>query len=241
MLIVGIATGMAVMRFPFMQPPATVPIVPVDDVLVVQQGESIGAAIERAKAGSRIIVEPGEYRERIFLRSGIHLMSRVPRGATIRLPSSTSDADAGPAVVSAGVANAELSGFKIVGDAATPLAVGIGITLSDLSISDVEVSGATRAGIDFGSVSSASLLGSEIHDNPGAALIIRSSANPRVTNTVFTRNGMSERASGSLIIEAGSTPQFRGNVFAGLTPDSFVTFDAAGRLSLRKSNWFVKP
>jgi len=118
-------------------------------------------------------VEPGEYRERLFLKDGIRLVSRVPRGATIRLPGTTADSDFVPAVVADRVSHAELTGFRIIGDAATPFGVGVGITGSDLSVIDVEILGATRAGIEFGENSSATLLGSEIHDNPGAAIFVR--------------------------------------------------------------------
>jgi Right handed beta helix region len=121
------------------------------------------------------------------------------------------------------------------------LAVGIGLTGGAISIVNVEVSGATKAGIEFGEGSSASVLGSEIHDNPGAAIFVRSGANPLIANNVFTKNGMSERASGSLVIHPGSTPQFERNVFVGLSPEVFVTLDESARLSLKKLNWFVKP
>ena len=208
------------------------------DVQVVQPTESITAAIERARPGSQIIVEPGEYRERVFLKDGIRLVSRVSRGATLRLPSTVSDTDSGPAVVAAGLSNAELAGFRIIGDAATPLGVGIGVT-GELSVIDVEIIGATTAGINFGEGSNATLLGSEIHDNPGAAIFIRAGANPRITNNVFTRNGMSDLASGSIVVEAGSTPVFERNVFIGLNPDMFVALDEVKRLALKNLNWFL--
>jgi hypothetical protein len=184
-------------------------------------------------------VEPGEYREQLVLKDGIRLMSRAPREATLRLPISVSDADSGPAVVATGVSNAELAGFRIVGDAATPLGIGIGVTNSGLEINNVEITGAAKAGIDFGEGSSATLLGSAIHDNPGVAILVRAGANPRVSNNVFTRNGMSERAPGSMVIEAGGKPVFQDNVFVGLTPDSFVTLDQSSRLQLKNSNWFI--
>lgn len=239
LLVIGIAFGIAAMKLPAGQPPGTRPDSPVADAQVVQSTESIAAAVERAEAGSQIIVEPGEYRERLFLKDGIRLVSRVPRGATIRLPSSASDADPGPAVVAVGISKAELTGFRIVGDAATPLGVGIGVGGGAVSVIDVEISGATRAGIDFGEGSTATLLGSDIHDNPGAAIIIRASANPRIANNVFSRNGMSEHASGSLVIEAGSTPLFQRNVFVGLSPDIFASLDEGARSALKKLNWFL--
>jgi serine/threonine protein phosphatase PrpC len=209
------------------------------DAQVVKPGESLAAAVARAAPGSQIIVEPGEYRERLFLKDGIRLVSRIPRGATIRLPGTTADGDFVPAVVADGVSHAELTGFRIIGDAATPLGVGVGITGSDLSVIDVEILGATRAGIEFGENSSATLLGSEIHDNPGAAIFVRPHANPRITNNVFSRNGMSERASGSFVIDAVSTPVFQRNVFVGLSPDVFLALDEAARSELNKLNWFL--
>ena len=87
--------------------------------------------------------------------------------------------------------------------------------------------------------SSATLLGSAIHDNPGAAILIRAGANPRVSNNVFSRNGMSERAPGNVVIEAGGKPVFQDNVFVGLSPDSFVSLDELARLQLKDSNWFL--
>src|SRR5262249_29387759 len=117
--------------------------------------------------------------------------------------------------------------------------VGIGVTNGGLSINNVEISGAANAGIDFGEGSSATLLGSAIHDNPGAAMLIRAGANPRVSNNVFTRNGMSEHAPGNVVIEPGGTPVFQDNVFVGLSPDSFVTLDESARLQLKDSNWFL--
>jgi PPM family protein phosphatase len=226
-LVVGLAIG-RVRRTPS----------PQSNSQIVQPTESIAAAIEKASPGAEILVEPGEYREQVVLKDGIRLVSRAPREATIRLPITVPDADSSPAVVANGLSNAELTGFRIVGDAATPLGVGIAVTKSGLVINNVEISGAAKAGIDFGEGSSATLLGSSIHDNPGAAILVRSGANPRVSNNVFNRNGMSERAPGNVMIEEGGKPIFQDNVFVGLSPDSFVTFDEAARLQLKNSNWF---
>jgi serine/threonine protein phosphatase PrpC len=238
LLIVGLAIGRSDTWLPLLQP-SSGPPAPATDIQVVHDTESINSAIERAIPGSQVIVEPGEYRERVFLKNGVRLVSRAPRGATLRLPSTASDADFQAAVVAADVSNAELTGFKIVGDAATPLGVGIGITRSELTVTDVEITGATRAGIDFGEGGSATLVGSDIRDNPGAAIIIGSGANPRITNNVFSRNGMSERSSGSIVIEKGSAPVFRGNVFLGISAEMFVALDEAARVALKELNWFL--
>ncbi len=172
------------------------------------------------------MVEPGEYRERLVLANGVRVVSRVPRGATIRLPSTASEGD--PAVVADGVRGAELVGFRIVGDAATPLGTGIFAKNADVSVVDVEITGAANAAIDLAEARGLTLLASHIHDNPGAALAIRGGASPRVNQNVFARNGLSERVGAALVVERDTQPTFFGNVFQGIADSAFRTLgDAA--------------
>jgi serine/threonine protein phosphatase PrpC len=207
---------------------------------IVQPTESISAALDRAEPGSEVVVEPGEYRERITLRDDVRLVSRVRRGATIRLPATASDAQPEPAVIALGLARSEFAGFKIVGDAKTPLGVGILVADSNLSVVDVEVSGATTAAISFAGTTTASLVGSEIHDNPGTALAVAAGAAPVITQNVFRRNGMSQRTSGTFAIEKGATPLFQRNVFVGIGPEVFTAFDELARAKLKSENWFLR-
>ena len=205
-------------------------------VVVVRPTESIADALARAQPGSQVIVEPGEYRERLVLVDGVRVISRVPRGATIRLPGAASEAD--PAVVAAGVSNAEFAGFRIVGDAATPLGTGVLVKGAHVSIVDVEITGALRVAIDLNQMAGGGVTGSDIHDNPGPALAIRSGASPRIAHNVFARNGLSERARASLIIEDGAEPSIVGNVFQGVSPKVFVSLGDGARLSVMRENWF---
>ncbi len=215
---------------------------PVDAVVVgtgnqvVGANESISAAIGRAASGSQVVVEPGEYREQLRLRDGVRVVSRVRRGATIRLPAAASEGDA--AVVADGISGAELAGFRIVGDAATPLGVGLLVANSALSIVDVEITGATKVAIDFADGGGAVLVGSDIRDNPGAALAIRARASPHVAHSWFARNGRSEHAPTSLVIEAGAAPLFERNVFQGTTFDVFAALAEPARQALKRDNWF---
>jgi serine/threonine protein phosphatase PrpC len=213
---------------------------------VVRPTESIDAAIARAQPGSQVIVEPGEYREQLHLKDRVRVVSRVPRAATIRLPATASEGQ--PAVVAVGVASAELVGFRIIGDAATPLGVGLLVQNSSVSIVDVEVVGATKIAIDFREGPGAGLLASEIHDNPGAALAIASGSSPRIAHNTFVRNGQALRAQpgrrslgegGPLIIERGATPRFQRNVFDGVRVDAFRTLNEAARRDLTRENWFL--
>lgn len=204
---------------------------------VVRPGESIRTAIERAAPGSEILVEPGEYREQVLLRYGIRIVSRVPRAATIRLPAAASEGDA--AVVAERVSGAGLVGFRIVGDAATPLGTGVRVSDAGLSIVDVEIVGATRAAIEF-SGNGGALIGSDVHDNPGAAMVIRAGASPRISHNAFERNGLSQRASTPFTIEPGGQPLFQKNILRGLGPDAFLALDQATRLTVAKDNWFLR-
>jgi len=207
---------------------------------VVRPDESIAAALMRAQPGSEVVVEPGEYREQVTLTNNVRLVSRVSRGATIRLPATVSDAQPEPAVVATGSSSGELVGFRIVGDAQTPLGVGILVSGSGISLVDVEVSGAAKAAISFVRDSAATLIGSDIHDNPGAALTIAAGAAPRITHNAFSRNGTSQHTPAAFVIEEGAVPQFLQNVFAGIRPDAFATVNEATRLRLEPDNWFVK-
>ena len=205
-------------------------------VVIVRPTESIAEALARAQPGSQVVVEPGEYRERLVLKDGVRVVSRVPRGAAIRLPGTASEAD--PAVVATGVSNAEFVGFRIIGDAATPLGTGVLVKGSNVSIVDVEITGALTVAIDLDEMAGGGVTGSHIHDNPGPALTIRSGASPRIAHNVFARNGLSERARASLIIEGDAEPLIVGNVFQGITPRVFQALGDAARLSIMRENWF---
>ena len=239
-LLLAITIALAAFRWnPSWQlpaPSAVLPVTPVSGVVTVRATESIAEALDRALPGSQIVVEPGEYRERLVLRDGVRVISRVPRGATLRLPGTASEAD--PAVVAADVSNAEFAGFRIVGDAATPLGTGVLVKGSQISIVDVEITGALTVAIDFSQMAGGGVTGSDIHDNPGSALAIRSGASPRIAHNVFARNGLSERARASLIVEDAAEPSIVGNVFQGVTAKVFQSLGDAARLSVMRKNWF---
>lgn len=221
--------------------PASLPAPPAlvlsSGTIAVAPSESIAAAISRAAAGAVVVVEPGEYRERLLLKSGVRVRSRVPRGAAIRLPGGASELDA--AIVAVDVSGAELSGFRIVGDAATPLGIGIFVRNADVVLSEIEITGAQITAIEFAAGSGATLLGSDIRDNPGSAMSIRAGAGPRIAHSGFARNGKSERAAAAIVIDPGATPRLSGNVFHGLTPDSLTGLSRGDRAAVKAANTFI--
>jgi len=205
-------------------------------VIGVSANESISAAIARALPGSTVVVEPGEYREQLRLKSGVRVRSRVPRGASIRLRGDASEAD--PAVVAVDVTGAELSGFRIVGDAATPLGTGIYVRNSEVSLWDFEVTGARLKAIEIAAGGAPSLTAGAVHDNPGAGLVVRAQASPRIVHSHFARNGGAERAV-PIVIEPGAQVSLSGNVFVGIMPDVLTGLTRAERDAIAQANWFV--
>jgi serine/threonine protein phosphatase PrpC len=227
------------MRWPFSIPSswATFSFTSPPRTIVVRANESIAEAMDRAGVGTDVIVEPGEYRERLRLKSGVRVRSRVSRGAALRLPGDASERDA--AILAADVDGAEVSGFRIVGDSATPLGVGLFTRNAGVAISDIEISGAHVAAIEIAAGRTATIVGVEVHDNPGAGLTIRAGAAPRITHSEFARNGMSERAAGAIVIDSGARPSLRGNVFYGILPDSLAGLTPAERAAIKDGNWFI--
>jgi hypothetical protein len=205
--------------------------------IVVRSNESIMGALDQATPGTDVIVEPGEYRERLVLKDNVRVVSRVPRGATLRLPGMAGEHDA--AVLAAGVTNAELAGFRIIGDAATPLGVGVVAGNSLVRLVDLEVSGATVSALDVAAGGEIALIGSQIHDNPGSAVVVRTAATPRLTQNVFERNASSERAPAAFVIERDARPVWLRNVFQDIGPEAIAGTDEALRSSLVQGNWFL--
>ena len=116
---------------PMLHRPSNAPVAPAAATIAVGPTESIAGVLQRAPAGSVVLVEPGEYRETLRLKDGVRIVSRVPRAATIRLSGTASEGDA--AVVAAGVIGAELAGFRIVGDARRRSAQVSSLGFADLS------------------------------------------------------------------------------------------------------------
>ena len=103
---------------------------------------------------------------------------------------------------------------------------------------DIEVAGAVNAAIVVDGISLATILASDVHDNPGAALTIRS-ASARLAHNVFMRNGTSERVRRSFIIDEGANPLFTGNVFQDVSRDGVDELSDGARALLGRDNWFV--
>lgn len=206
-------------------PAASTLRLPAPSRTIVKPGDSIAGAIAATADDGEILMEPGEYRERLVITKSIRLSSRNPRSTVLRLPAGSSESDAAITVSSG--ATAHITGFHIIGDAATPLGTGISVSNANLWLQDVEISGAAGAAIQFGVDSVSSVVAAALHDNPGAAIIMRAGSEARVAHSHFARNGTATGARGTVVIEPGAQPAFTANVFAGLRPDAVPGVKAA--------------
>jgi hypothetical protein len=103
----------------------------------------------------------------------------------------------------------------------------------------VEIAGAAEAAIDIAGVSAGTILGADVHDNPGAAVRVRTGATTRIAHSSFTRNGVAGGATW-LLVEAGAAPRFSRNIFHGIGPAALVTLDESARALLARDNWFIE-
>ena len=174
----------------------------------------------------------------IRLRSRVRLVSQVRHGAVLRLPGSAPEQAA--AIVAIDTQEAAVEGFRIIGDAATPLGTGVVVRNSSVSLSQIRISGAAQVAIDAGPMSRVAITANDLRDNPGAAVAMRAGSRATITHSVFVRNGASAPAAAPLIIEEGSAPEFIANVFYGITPDA-LTGSSEARTALIRDNWFVDP
>jgi serine/threonine protein phosphatase PrpC len=240
-VLIAIVIVLALVQSDTVAPPAAAPSSPQapgeTSRIVVPASGSIGEALQRAPAGATIVVDPGEYRETLALKSHVRLVSREPRAAIIRLPGTAAEGAA--AIVARGIVDASLDGFRIVGDAATPLGTAVQAVDSDLTISQLEISGAARTAVDVGTGSHVRVVAGDIHDNPGSALRVRSGAWASVTHSVFVRNATAASAPRALLVEDSAHADFTSNVFVGSTAVTLASGSPEARAQFARGNWFV--
>jgi PPM family protein phosphatase len=153
---------------------------------------TIADALAQAEPGQTIEVAPGDYLGPIELKDGVSLVSPTPRGAVVRLPEGIAE----PAVSADGVHDVRLAGFRITGNAEAPLAMGLRLADSAVDVEDVEISGASTAGLESAGADRSVLRFCYVHDNPGTGVIVRDQAAPRLHQNLILRNGTEPSAPG---------------------------------------------
>ena len=150
-------------------------------------------ALASAQPGDTIHIAPGEYLGPVQLKERVNLISDVPQAAVIRTdPGAT--ADSGAAIVARGLHDVRVEGLRITGDASHPLRTGVLMIDSSIELDDLDISGATEAGIRFEGTSGGTLLANFVHGNTGPGIVIKDQSAPRLVGNRVIENG---KASGS--------------------------------------------
>jgi len=223
-LCYGVLTGVFVnllwvhFRKSVEETPKAPEIVQLPRVIAVEPGSpeysTIAKALEAARPGDRIEVSEGEYNESVRLRDGVEILARSP-GRTILRPT-TSISDANAVITADGINRCEISGFVIRADSSSELLYGIRISSSNVNLSNMEVTGASRAGILIDGNSAGTVAASYVHANSGPGILVAGVANPLLIGNVVHANGATRRnASPGIYITGNSNPEVKRNVFSG--------------------------
>jgi parallel beta-helix repeat protein len=170
--------------------------------------DTISAVLDKAQPGDTIMVLPGRYGEQVKLREGVTVISQQPQGATL-------DSQLGDVIVVAEfIKTGRISGFRIGSDAHR-YNTGVVVRDSNVELDDLEITGATKAGVEIAGNSAATLRGNRISQNTGAGVVISGSATPRLLHNLITRNGNGEREKHAGIeIYDGALPALIANTIA---------------------------
>ncbi len=217
-LLAGLLVSYAWLR-PALNRPAKpeVPAVHLPGVLLVEPGSqqypTITSALEAARAGDRIEIGNGEYEESIRLKEDVEISARAPGKVVLRISHALPDTDA--AITAEGIRRAAVTGLTIQAEPAAGLPFGIRLSNSDVNVSNMEVSGAMRAGMLIDGNSEGAIIASYVHANAGPGILIAGSANPLMIGNLFYANGTGKHTSPGLYVTENSNPEVKRNIFSG--------------------------
>jgi hypothetical protein len=199
---------------------------------------TIGDAMAAAGPRDVVRVEPGEYPEAVVLPPGVALVARVPGSAALVSPPGRE----GWVGITASSPNGNrISGIRIVGTDAAPIAVGIRLTGHDVVVDDVAVEGAVDVGVDIAQDGAIEVRGSRFSNVRGVPFRLGAGSRPHVRQNVFS----SGRAAANHAVDApdSAVPRLIDNVFAGY---SQIFASSGGRPDPRntdalKENFTIRP
>ena len=201
---------------------------------------TIASAIAEAKTGDTVRVEPGTYRELIYLRDGIDLVARMPGSVTVLRPAGARPGM--PSVMLAGERPLRVFGIRFEASADLPADVAIRVA-APATLELVDISGAVRQALAVSRGASLTLQGGRV----SAAKVMAGADDSQATmvNNVFVRTVVSGAPPAAATEPAiAVSPTFRltltGNVFHGFA-DVLGAVPDARRKELLDDNIVVPP
>ena len=193
----------------------------------------IGEAMAIAQPGDRVLVEPGEYRERVVVADGVDLVARVPGSVIISRPEGLHPSV--PSLSAGGTSMTRVTGVRVTAPGEAP-AAAVSAFGAGVALNMVEISQHSRA-MDVAPGSSLSMHGSRV----GVAttlITVPGTSQVGFSNNIFVRNGGST-TDPPIIAAATSRLTLTGNVFAGFAPEIVHGLSAARRTELLAGNIVV--
>jgi parallel beta-helix repeat protein len=195
LLLIGMALCLAGWRWfdRYQNQPAPVAVQPASHVpkeIVVEAADPSGIlkALAIALPGDTIAVPGGDYLGPVQLKERVTIAAQSTGRVVVRAdPFSASDP--GVAVVARHIKEGRVKGLHLVADDTHPLKYGLVMADSSIQIEDVEVSGATEAGLRIEGDSHPLIVGSSFHSNAGPGVVIRGSSSPQLTGNRIAENG----------------------------------------------------
>lgn len=234
-------------------------------VAAPQASETVGTlatAVQAARAGDVIRLEPGTYAESLAIPDGVSLRARVPGASTfVRPPGATGE---WVAIVARGGSASTIAGVRIVSTPEAPIQVGIRLAGQGHALELLQIDGAARVGVELLPDASATLHGGHLA-GPEAAVFLGPRSRLEATGNVFLREGTTARVLpapaqapsprsraatrgrpvaddvAAIRLEEGAQALLRRNVFAGFGVDPVPGLPEAERDSMRTANVVMAP
>jgi serine/threonine protein phosphatase PrpC len=250
--VVGALTGVLAALLLALRVSTEPPAVGRTIVAAAEASETVGslaAAVQAARAGDVIRLEPGTYAESIVVPEGVTLRARVPGSSVfIRPASATGD---WVAIVAGGIAGGAISGVRVTSTAEAPVQVAVRVGGHGRAIELLQVDGPVHAGVEVLAGASATLQGSTFAV-PGAAVTLAARSQVDATGNVFVSSagrvappvGRRGAAAPAPVLPAitmgdGVRVALRGNVFAGFGANPVQGLPDAERTPMRAANVVV--
>jgi PPM family protein phosphatase len=138
--------------------------------------KTLNAALDAARPGDTVLVDPDVYKETLRMKEGVRIVSRDRHAALLE--------GADTLVSATNLKSGSLEGFRLVGEAAGT-AVGVMIDNSDVQLIDLRISGTTGAAISVQGKSNPRILGCRILNHSGAAIAISGNSRPVLSYNVL--------------------------------------------------------
>ena len=170
-------------------------------------------AVNQARAGDVVQLEPGTYAEQVAIPDGVDLVSRVAGRATL---TRGAPADGAWRAVTA-YGGGRIHGIRIESTPEAPVSVGIHLTGADRRIELVDLDGPMHTAIEMTAASAVTIRGCTLSTSGGPAITMDSTTDVTLANNTFVRKAGT--AEPPLSLKGAARTWLTRNFFGGYGPE----------------------